>query len=33
MPNFRYSSLIDATVESVWNFHERPDILHILTPP
>ena len=33
MLHFKYSSLIDATVEVVWNFHERPDILQILTPP
>lgn len=33
MLHFKYSSLIDAPVEVVWNFHERPDILQILTPP
>ena len=33
MVNFKYSSLIDAPVEVVWSFHERPDILQILTPP
>ncbi len=33
MLHFRYSSLIDAPVEAVWNFHERPDILQQLTPP
>ena len=33
MPNFRYSSLINSAVETVWNFHERPDILQLLTPP
>jgi ligand-binding SRPBCC domain-containing protein len=33
MLNFEKSSLIHATVESVWRFHERPDILQILTPP
>lgn len=33
MLHFEYSSLIDAPVEVVWNFHERPDILQILTPP
>ncbi|MFB2933648.1 SRPBCC family protein [Aerosakkonemataceae cyanobacterium BLCC-F154] len=33
MLQFKYSSLIDAPVEVVWNFHERPDILQILTPP
>jgi ligand-binding SRPBCC domain-containing protein len=33
MLTFRYSSLIDAPVETVWAFHERPDILTLLTPP
>ena len=33
MLNFQYSSLIDADVTTVWQFHERPDILDILTPP
>lgn len=33
MLHFQYTSLIDAPVETVWNFHERPDILQILTPP
>lgn len=33
MLNFTYSSLIDAPIETVWTFHERPDILQILTPP
>ena len=33
MLNFQYSSLIDAPVERVWQFHERPDILDFLTPP
>lgn len=33
MLHFRYSSLIDAPVEAVWNFHERSDILQLLTPP
>lgn len=33
MLNFQYSSLIDAPVEKVWQFHERQDILTILTPP
>lgn len=33
MLNFNYSSLIDASVETVWQFHERPDILNLLTPP
>ena len=33
MLNFEYSSLINAPVEIVWQFHERQDILDILTPP
>jgi ligand-binding SRPBCC domain-containing protein len=33
MLNFSYSSFIDAPIEQVWSFHERSDILHILTPP
>ena len=33
MQHFKYSSLINAPVEEVWNFHERPDILEILAPP
>jgi len=33
MLHFQYSSLIEATVEVVWDFHERPDILKLLTPP
>jgi len=33
MLNFKYSSLIDAPVETVWNFHEKADILQVLTPP
>ncbi|MEA5468080.1 SRPBCC family protein [Spirulina sp. 06S082] len=33
MLNFKYSTLIDASVETVWNFHERADILQVLTPP
>lgn len=33
MLNFTYSSLINASVETVWWFHERPDILNLLTPP
>lgn len=33
MLNFRYSSLINASVETVWKFHERTDILELLTPP
>ncbi|NJL11273.1 MAG: SRPBCC family protein [Calothrix sp. SM1_7_51] len=33
MLQFKYSSVIDAPVEVVWKFHERSDILKILTPP
>ncbi|AFY70137.1 cyclase/dehydrase [Thalassoporum mexicanum PCC 7367] len=33
MTNFTYSSIISAPVETVWNFHERPDILELLNPP
>lgn len=33
MLKFSYSSLINASVETVWQFHERPDILDLLTPP
>ncbi|HAX74886.1 MAG TPA: cyclase [Cyanobacteria bacterium UBA11372] len=33
MLHFKRSTLIDAPVEVVWCFHERQDILQILTPP
>ncbi len=33
MRNFQFSSLINAPVETVWEFHERQDILQLLTPP
>jgi ligand-binding SRPBCC domain-containing protein len=33
MLHFQYSTLIDAPVEVVWDFHERQDILQKLTPP
>jgi ligand-binding SRPBCC domain-containing protein len=33
MLKFQFSSLIDAPVEVVWEFHERQDILQLLTPP
>lgn len=33
MPNFQYTSVINAPVETVWNFHERQDVLPKLTPP
>jgi len=32
MLTFQYSSLIKAPVEKVWQFHERQDIMAILTP-
>ncbi|HIK27506.1 MAG: SRPBCC family protein [Oscillatoriaceae bacterium SKW80] len=33
MLHFKHSSIINAPVEIVWNFHERADILKLLTPP
>lgn len=33
MLQFKYSSAIDAPVEVVWKFHERADVLQLLTPP
>ncbi|RUR86591.1 SRPBCC family protein [Chlorogloeopsis fritschii PCC 9212] len=33
MLHFKYSSVIDAPVETVWKFHERADVLQLLTPP
>ncbi|NJR23490.1 MAG: SRPBCC family protein [Richelia sp. CSU_2_1] len=33
MPQFKYSSVINASLETVWHFYERPDILQLLTPP
>ncbi|MBD2516597.1 cyclase [Nostoc sp. FACHB-973] len=33
MLHFKHSSLINAPAEVVWKFHERPDILQLLTPP
>lgn len=33
MLHFQYSTLINAPIETVWNFHERSDILQLLTPP
>ena len=33
MLNFQYSTLINAPRETVWRFHERSDILKLLTPP
>jgi ligand-binding SRPBCC domain-containing protein len=31
--HFEKTSIIDASPEALWRFHERPDILQILTPP
>ncbi|AKG21075.1 SRPBCC family protein [Calothrix sp. 336/3] len=33
MLHFKYSSVINAPVEVVWKFHERMDVLQLLTPP
>ena len=33
MLKFEYSSLVNAPVKTVWEFHERSDILNLLTPP
>lgn len=33
MGKFQYLSLIKAPVKKVWEFHERQDILELLTPP
>ncbi|MBD2139467.1 cyclase [Anabaena sp. FACHB-1237] len=33
MLHFEHSSIINGPVEVVWRFHERPDILQLLTPP
>jgi ligand-binding SRPBCC domain-containing protein len=33
MMQFSYSSRIQAPVTTVWAFHERPDVLTLLTPP
>jgi ligand-binding SRPBCC domain-containing protein len=33
MLNFQYTSVINADIETVWQFHERSDILQLLTPP
>jgi ligand-binding SRPBCC domain-containing protein len=33
MLQFNYSSVINAPIEIVWQFHEQPDILQLLTPP
>ncbi|QLE54797.1 SRPBCC family protein [Nostoc sp. TCL26-01] len=33
MLHFQHSSIINAPPEVVWKFHERQDILQLLTPP
>jgi ligand-binding SRPBCC domain-containing protein len=33
MLKFQLSTLINAPIEVVWEFHERQDILQLLTPP
>ncbi|MEM1369311.1 MAG: SRPBCC family protein [Cyanobacteria bacterium P01_H01_bin.15] len=33
MLHFQYASEINATPTTVWQFHERQDILDLLTPP
>ena len=33
MLQFRKSTLINAPIETVWAFYERPDLLKLLTPP
>jgi ligand-binding SRPBCC domain-containing protein len=33
VPVFEYSSSFACTVERLWAFHERPDVIRILTPP
>ena len=33
MTTFQHTSLIAASPETVWRFHERSDILNLLTPP
>lgn len=33
MVKFKYSSMIDAPIDVVWAFHERPNVLKLLTPP
>jgi len=33
MLNFQHSSLINAPRQKVWEFHQRSDILDLLTPP
>lgn len=33
MPTFQRTTWIDAPLDTVWQFHERPDVLQLLTPP
>lgn len=33
MLSFEYSTLIQAPLDKVWEFHERPDALNLLSPP
>lgn len=33
MVKIQYSSLINAPLAAVWAFHERPEAIHLLTPP
>jgi ligand-binding SRPBCC domain-containing protein len=33
MLHFQKSSLVDASIKTVWEFYEQSDILQILTPP
>ena len=33
MLDFKHSSVINASVEKVWKFHQRPDVLKLLIPP
>ena len=33
MLDFKHSSIINAPVEVVWNFHQRTDVVKLLIPP
>ena len=33
MLDFKHSSIINASVEVVWKFHQRPDVIKLLIPP
>lgn len=33
MGHFQRTTFIDASIEHTWQFHERPDVLQLLTPP